>query len=241
MDIQLKDVSFGYGKEYILKNINADIESGDFVALVGSNGTGKSTLIKLILKIKSGYLGSISLLDKDISNGFDYRKIGYVAQKPILAPFPATVTEAVIGGKGDVKKAHDLLNTVGLAGYEKALIGTLSGGQLQKAFIARALYNDPAILILDEPTVGIDHQSTVSICSILSTLNKEHGITILMTTHTLPYIEDYINKVLFLDNCGHATIFNAADMTEEDMCRIYDHPRQFHKGGQVHKDCDCEN
>lgn len=239
MDIQLKDVSFGYGKEYILKNINADIEHGDFVALVGSNGTGKSTMIKLMLKIKSGYLGYISILDKDISTGFDYRKIGYVAQKPVLAPFPATVTEVVTGGKGDKTKAYSLLQKVGLDGHEKDLIGNLSGGQLQKAFIARALYSDPHVLILDEPTVGIDHQSTMSICDILNRLNKDQGITIIMTTHSLPYIESYINKVLFLDNCGHSTLYNSADMTEEDMCRIYDHPRKFHKGGHVHKDCDC--
>lgn len=240
MDIQLKDVSFGYGKEYILKNISADIERGDFVALVGSNGTGKSTLIKLMLKIKTGYLGSISLLGEDIAGKFDYRKVGYVAQKATMTPFPATVYEVITGGKGDKAKVSELLKTVGLEGFEKALIGNLSGGQLQKAFIARALYNEPELLILDEPTVGIDHQSTLSICRILDDLNKNKGITILMTTHTLPYIENYINKVLFLDNCGHATLYPISEMTEEDMCRIYDHPRQFHKGGHVHRDCDCE-
>lgn len=242
MDIQLKDVSFGYGKEYILKNINADIEKGDFVALVGSNGTGKSTLIKLMLKIKTGYLGSISLLDTDISGRFDYRKVGYVAQKPNMNPFPATVYEVITGGRGDKIRTRELLKTVGLEGFEKALIGNLSGGQLQKVFIARALYKNPSLLILDEPTVGIDHKSTLSICKILDDLNKNQGMTILMTTHTLPYIEDYINKVLFLDACGHAALYPVSEMTEEDLCRIYDHPRQLHKGGHAHKDhsCDCE-
>lgn len=239
MDIQLKDVSFGYGKEYILKNINAKINKGDFVALVGSNGTGKSTLIKLMLKIKTGYLGEISLLNEDISCKFDYRQVGYVAQKPTMTPFPATVYEVITGGGGDREKVGELLRTVGLEGFEKTLIGNLSGGQLQKAFIARALYKEPSLLILDEPTVGIDHQSTLAICKILDDLNKKQGMTILMTTHTLPYIEDYINKILFLDNCGHATLYNVKDMSEEDMCRIYDHPRQFHKGGHVHRDCGC--
>lgn len=239
MDIQIKDVSFGYGKECILKNINADIEKGDFVALVGSNGTGKSTLIKLMLKIKTGYTGSISLLGSDISGKFDYRKIGYVAQKPVISHFPATVYEVITGGKGDMSRVKELLKTVNLEGFEKALIGNLSGGQLQKTFIARALYNNPSLLILDEPTVGIDHQSTLSICKILDDLNKKQGMTILMTTHTFPYIESYINKVLFLDSCGHAALYKSSEMTEEDMCRIYDHPRKFHKGGAAHKSCEC--
>lgn len=241
MDICLKDVSFGYGKEYILKEINADVEKGDFVALVGSNGTGKSTLIKLILKIKTGYLGSISILDTDITGKFNYSKIGYVAQKPAMTPFPATVYEVITGGRGDKKKVAELLRTVRLEGYENALIGNLSGGQLQKTFIARALYNDPSILILDEPTVGIDHQSTVAICKILNELNKNKGMTILMTTHTLPYIEEYINKVLFLGNCGHAKMSKVSEMTDEDYCSIYDHPRQFHKGAHVDRGCSCDS
>ena len=237
--IQIKDLYFGYEKENILNGINAKINDGDFVALVGSNGAGKSTLMKLILQINTGYEGSICINGKEVSKAYDYSDVGYVSQKSASfnSQFPATALEVVIGGIGDKKKGIAMLETVGLEGYENHLIGNLSGGQQQKVFIARALLSNPKVLILDEPTVGIDITSAKSICALLDKLNKEKGITILMTTHNLPYIENYINKVLFLDSDGLATMYDANNMTEEDICNIYDHPKQIHS--HSHSGCSC--
>ncbi len=240
--IEINNVNFGYNKTPVLVNVNQKIDQGDFVALVGPNGAGKSTLIKLMLQINTGHTGNISINGRVVNKKFDYSSIGYVAQKSAAfnRSFPATVLEVVMGGTGNKKKALKALETVGMEGIAKSLIGNLSGGQVQRVFIAKALLSQPKILILDEPTVGIDYDSVKHICALLNDLNKNQGITILMTTHNLPNIQNYINKILFLDSCGHTTMYDPHNMTKEDVCKIYDHPMLLHSGGEMHKTCDCD-
>lgn len=188
---EVKNVCFGYTSQAILKDISFNIFKGDFVGLIGANGSGKTTLLKLLLEQLKPTSGEI----KKAKN----LKIGYVEQVTISSDrsFPASVEEIVLLGlykkiglfrfaKASHKKlVSSALKTVGLAGFEKKQINLLSGGQQQKVLIAKTLVENPDILILDEPTTGIDKESEEDFFKLLEHLNKEHGKTIIIVTHSI--------------------------------------------------------
>jgi zinc transport system ATP-binding protein len=183
--IKAENLFFSYTgvKPYTLNGVNLEIKNGEYVSVVGDNGSGKSTLIKLILKLLKPTSGSIAT---------DAHKIGYVPQKNDFAfsGFPITVYEMLDSYRKLMKiksktAVTDALNQVGLTDYSGALIGTLSGGQSQKAFIARALMGNPELLILDEPSTGVDTGSQREIYGIIRRLSKEQGMTIVSVEHNL--------------------------------------------------------
>ncbi|EPY2274360.1 metal ABC transporter ATP-binding protein [Clostridium sporogenes] len=183
--IEINNLWFSYTKKkpYILENINLNIKKGQYVSILGSNGSGKSTLLKLILGFLSPTLGDINLKNS---------KIGYVPQKyeNFNSDFPITVEEVLKCHK-KVLKIKDstaidrALNIVKMAKYRHSLIGNLSGGQRQKIFIARALMGEPELLILDEPSTGIDINSQNEIYKIISHLNSCHNLTVLSVEHNI--------------------------------------------------------
>src|SRR5690625_2475223 len=168
-----------------------------FMGLVGPNGGGKTTLIKIILGLLKPDNGSIYLLDKPVSQFTDWNQIGFVSQKAnaFNKSFPATVYEVVAMGltakigyfkfftKKHRKKIMQAVEQVHLSDYLHENIGNLSGGQQQRVFIARALVSEPALLILDEPTVGIDYQNVEHFYKILHELNHQKNMTLLLVTH----------------------------------------------------------
>lgn len=202
--LEIKNLSFKYSDDLILDDINFDVYKGDYIALIGSNGAGKSTLIKLILNQLNPLFGTISFY---IENGL--KDIGYVPQLSVPASleFPITVTELLSlslypRNKGfkklkdfDIERIENALNLVGMAKYRDRLYTELSGGQRQRVLIAKALVSTPEFLILDEPMTGVDKESKESLFHLLSHINREHNITILMITHDLDEIEDNVNKV----------------------------------------------
>lgn len=183
--IKVEDLKFSYtdSPPYILNGLNIEINDGEYASVLGDNGSGKSTLIKLMLGLLHPTDGKINITDK---------RIGYVAQKSDLfnSQFPITVREALnccrhvlkIKDKGAVENA---LRLVKMENFKDSLIGTLSGGQLQKIFIARALLGNPKLLILDEPSTGIDVKSQREIYSLIKKLNRENGITVISVEHNL--------------------------------------------------------
>ena len=207
--IQLKDVSFGYDGNTVLEKINLDIFEGDYLGIVGPNGCAKSTLLKLILNILKPQEGSIKLFDQEQHHFKDWGTLGYVPQKATSfnSSFPATVEEVVGANlypliglfKPMVKKYRQLiyeaLQVVGMESYGKRLIGNLSGGQQQKVFIARTLVSSPRIILLDEPTVGIDLKSQGEFYQLLEKLNKEMNMTIVMVSHDIGAITEKVNRV----------------------------------------------
>ncbi|MGO1580696.1 MAG: metal ABC transporter ATP-binding protein [Peptoniphilaceae bacterium] len=209
--LKISNLSFGYGKDDIFKNINLEINRGDFVALIGPNGAGKSTLIKLILNQLKARSGSIDLYLDDENS---YKLVGYVPQLGIGSSynFPITVRELVslpiYKNKRGFKKFKENLNTkvsnalaqVNMEDYGDYLYSQLSGGQRQRVLISKALVSNPEFLILDEPTNGIDYETRLSLFNLLSHINKVHNITILMITHELSNIEDHINKLYKLND-----------------------------------------
>lgn len=216
--VNIQDVSFGYNEKLVLKNIRLDIWKGDYLGLVGPNGSAKSTLIKLILGLLKPQKGSIRLFGTDINKFKDWKKIGYIAQNAhaVNTGFPGTVEEIIsanlysqIGLFHPIRKKHKeevdtVLRFVGMDGYKKRLIGNLSGGQQQKVMIARTLISKPEIIFLDEPTVGIDIKSQVEFYDLLQELNENMNMTIIMVSHDIGVITEKVNRIACL---GEGNLF----------------------------------
>lgn len=195
--IQMKDVSFHYtGDVPILENVNICLNSGDYAILTGENGSGKSTFLKLLLGELEPDQGTVEIFGKKIGKAdFKELKIGYVPQNSISGnkDFPATVEEVMMTGlyrpfkkrlsrKACRQKITVALTELGMESFLKRRIGELSGGQQQRVMLARVLAADPGLLILDEPTVGVDSVSLEALAKVLQKKNEE-GLTILMVTH----------------------------------------------------------
>lgn len=215
--IELKNVSFQYENTHALNNISFKVDEGDFLAIIGPNGSGKSTLLKLILGLEKPTGGEIKLFGLP-SNQFRNREwVGYVSQKSnaFNSAFPATVEEVVKSGlvkklgffkqipKDASEKTEEVLKAVGLENLAKRNIGQLSGGQQQRVFIARALIAQPKVLILDEPTVGIDHENVQSFYDMLARLNREQNQTIILVTHDVDTVSNRISHVACLNQTIH--------------------------------------
>lgn len=215
--IECIDVHYHYGQNEVLKDVHFTVEKGDYVGLVGPNGSGKSTLLKIILGIIQPKKGEVKLFGQPLQSFKEWHKIGYVSQKAnsFNSGFPATVFEVVsmglYGKKGlfkrinqqDRKDILEAIEQVGLADFAERNIGKLSGGQQQRAFIARALAAKPSLLILDEPTVGVDTESVEKFYRLLEELHREHQITLLMVTHDIGMMTHHVNKVACLNKHIH--------------------------------------
>lgn len=202
--VKIKDLSFGYGGQNdILKNINLEIESGEFVCIVGENGSGKSTLVKCILGLTNVDKDKIELNERP----------GYLPQiTEIQNHFPATIEEIVLSGtiadniraifykKADKQKAKEVMEKLDLYDIRKKCFYELSGGQKQRVLIARALCSTNKFLILDEPVNGLDPKIVTQIYRILHKLNKDEGITIVMISHDVDRALKYVTKVVELEN-----------------------------------------
>lgn len=210
--IEIEKLKFGYNENLILKDVNLSLEKGDFAVISGENGSGKSTLIKLILGGLKKDEGSIRLFGIDIEDFKNYYKLGYVPQvnDSIKIAFPVTCREYVSlnlykdfnifkklkkSNKEDVENIFTSLNIKNLIDRP---FNKLSGGQAQRVMIARALVANPDLLVLDEPTVGIDQKSKDDFLKLLVHLNTNHGISILMITHEMEILGDYVDKIFRL-------------------------------------------
>ncbi|MEG6615619.1 metal ABC transporter ATP-binding protein [Peptococcaceae bacterium 1198_IL3148] len=218
--IEIQNMTFGYACHNILENINLIVNPGDAVAITGPNGAGKSTLLKLILGLLKPVSGTIKLFGDNNFNGKVLQRIGYVPQRATAfnQGFPTTVYEAVAAGriatrglfrrltKSDYAQTEDALKLVGLYPLKNRLLSTLSGGQQQRVFIARALVATPDLLVLDEPTVGVDVQAQEIIVQLLKRLNVNQGLTLLIVSHEPEVISKIVNRQVCLDkkicHCG---------------------------------------
>ena len=229
--LEVKDLSFSYPDKSILHRLSFDVDAGDFMCIVGTNGTGKSTLLKLILNQLSPLEGEIKLLGTNSEKYKDFASIAYVSQKAtnINRDFPATVEEVVSLGlyskkglfkrntKEDKKLIDSALERVGMLDYKHRQIGYLSGGQQQRVFIAKALISNPRIIFLDEPTTGIDIRAVDSICCLLGDLNKNSGITIVMVTHDISSIIYHSNKIFVLSEDGSGEVMTSEEFNSQSM------------------------
>lgn len=215
--IQIKDLSFSYpSKKDTLKDINLKVKKGSFTCIVGENGSGKSTLLKCILGLNKGYTGEIK----------KETHIGYLPQKSeIQSNFPATIEEVVLSGtisnnvrsifykKEDKEKAKQVMEKLGIYDIRKKCFADLSGGQQQRVLIARALCATKDIIILDEPTNGLDPSIAKQIYELLDRLKKEENITILMVSHDIERALNYADTVIELINGEITFVGNPKDFT----------------------------
>ncbi|PLY06860.1 MAG: ABC transporter [Arcobacter sp.] len=197
--LELKNLSYSYDKTKVLENINLDILDNDFLAIIGPNGGGKSTLLKLIL-------GLLKIKDGKITNHLKKDLLGYVPQNTNLnTDFPITALEVVLMGhkvskkqffgysKEDISCAIDSLKKVSMDEFANSKIGDLSGGQRQRVFIARALCSNPKVMLLDEPTASIDVKGQKDIYELLKELNK--SIAVVVVSHDISVLLNYAKNV----------------------------------------------
>jgi zinc transport system ATP-binding protein len=209
--IEVKDVSFAYDDEPVLKDVSLNVHKGDYLGIIGPNGGGKSTLVKVMLGLLKPQEGSVKLFNTNL---------GYVPQHAVNfdKKFPATVEEVVsmglYGKKGlfnrlrakDKKDVLESLENVGMLNYKDSLIGDLSGGQQQRVFIARALVSRPEILFLDEPTAGVDTKTQENFYELLDNLNNKYDLTLILISHDVEVISHHatefatVNQTLVYSN-----------------------------------------
>lgn len=215
--IEVQNVSFAYNGQDVLTNINLRVHRGDYLALVGGNGSGKTTLIKIIVGLLKPDIGEVKLFGTDIREFKEWSKIGYVPQKATNfdSNFPATVEEVVLMGRyarrgllrsvnaDDRAKAFAALAQVEMGAFKDRLIGDLSGGQQQRVFIARALATEPEILLLDEPTVGVEKDVRDEFYALLKKLNEDMSLTVVLVTHD---VESMAHEAMHIA-CIDQTIF----------------------------------
>ena len=229
--ISVNNLCFEYPDTAVLKNVSFKLNKGDFLGIIGGNGAGKSTLIKLILGLLTPDDGDVKLFGTDYAKARS--RIGYVSQKSssFNTDFPATVGEVVQANlfpkkgifvpysKKDSVHVDSALEQVGMKEYKNKLIGSLSGGQQQRVFIAAALVHKPELLLMDEPTVGIDAASTKEIMEIIKELNR-NGITIIMTNHDTPALLNAANKLLIFCEHGYEEFVTTAELSCERVSDI---------------------
>jgi zinc transport system ATP-binding protein len=247
--IDIKNLTFSYQKDIVLKDINLEVQENDFLAIIGPNGGGKSTLLKLILGLNKIKQGSIKIFNKAVSSS-RLSNIGYVPQNTnINTNFPIKVIDVVLMGHlddaphqhNDIKQKESFwtkyfnigyknsekacalgaLAQVGMQNFANEKIGSLSGGQRQRVMIARALCTHPKILILDEPTASIDVQGQKQIYDLLKILNKT--MTIIVVSHDISVILNYASKVAHINKTltyHDIKQTKSFDTTDQHFCEV---------------------
>ncbi len=211
--LELSGVSFSYGDKAVLEDINLIVNSGDFLGIVGPNGSGKSTLLKIIVGLLRPATGTVKLFGIKRHLFREWTRVGYVPQKVTAFNhgFPATAEEVVMSGltamlgvfkrpgRHERQMVDEAMENTGVSQLRKRIIGELSGGQQQRVFIARALVSRPQMLILDEPTVGVDVEAQGKFYELLAELRREQGITLLMVSHDIGVVTEKVQSVACLN------------------------------------------
>jgi zinc transport system ATP-binding protein len=236
--LEIQRVSVQIDGTEVLEGVSLDVEAGDFVALIGPNGAGKTTLIRAILGRLRPHTGSIRIFGEDVDSFRAWDRLSYIPQHATNfdSRFPASAWE--IGSLGRVKRRGLLrfltdedreavgraLETVGMSGKANRRIGQLSGGERQRVMIARALASEPDVLILDEPTSGVDPGTQAQFYSLLSTLNEARGITILLSTHDLGAVINVVKTVACLNRKLICHVPAPDGVTAERLLETYGSP-----------------
>jgi zinc transport system ATP-binding protein len=210
--LSAEGLSFQYNSLEVLSNISFSINAGDYIGLVGPNGSGKTTLIRIILGLMKPPKGHISLLGVESWKFKEWYKVGYLPQRSLFNPyFPATVKEIVSLGlfskrkfsgglnKPEETMINEAMRLMDVLDIKDKLIGNLSGGQQQRVLVARAIVNEPELLILDEPTTALDPETREKFFHILQEFNQNKKVTIILVTHDIGSIGKYASKLLYLD------------------------------------------
>lgn len=232
--IEIKNVQFAYNRQPVLENINLTIQPGDFTAMIGPNGGGKTTLLKLITGLLKPASGTIRILNQPVEKASHH--IGYVPQDiSVNRTFPISALDVVLMGKlgpvhrwkrnraAEKQEALEALDKLGMADFSQRKIGELSGGQRQRVFIARALVTTPDLLLLDEPTANVDSEGQADLYRLLKELNKE--VTILVVSHEWVVISTFVKSIACVNRQLH--FHNRPEIDSDMMQTMFPHsPRE---------------
>jgi zinc transport system ATP-binding protein len=209
---ELRGISFAYpGGPPVLRDVDLGVEAGEFVAIAGPNGGGKTTLVRVALGLERPTRGTALLFGEPAHQATRRQRIGYLAQRARLGiEAPVTVHELVsaglIAGRGilgrptaaDRKRVDEAIARVGLTAQRRRMVSRLSGGQQQRAFVAKALAAAPELLVLDEPTAGVDVDAQESLAALLGELHRDLGVTILFVSHEFGAVEPLVDRLVLV-------------------------------------------
>jgi zinc transport system ATP-binding protein len=240
--LEVEGVCFSYEKTEVLKDVSFRLKQGEFLGIIGPNGGGKTTLVKLILGLLQPDRGTIKILGMEPNDAS--HRVGYVPQSMDLSrSFPISVMEVAFMGRlsrarigkrytrEDKEKVRQVLEKVGMWQHRNKLIGKLSGGQKQRVFIARALATDPEILFLDEPTASVDPEFQVNLYDILEELNKR--VTIVVITHDIGVVSSYMKSIACVNK--HFIFHEGSHITQEMIDMAYQCPVDLIAHGLPHR------
>ncbi|KIX90886.1 hypothetical protein TP70_05255 [Staphylococcus microti] len=221
--LSIQHVTQLYDNQKGIRDITFDIDSGDFVALVGSNGSGKSTLINTISGVQSYQSGTVTINDTYLPSKHPYSFLGFSPQQQVVDWYLTVLDNVVLGtllagykNKEATHLATEALKIVNLEDKHHLTVDQLSGGQQQRVQIARSIAHNPAFYLLDEPTTGLDTESAESFLSYLSDAVKERDAAAIVSSHDLNLLEKYCNKVLYIDHGALKYYGNMADFIENN-------------------------
>jgi ABC-type Mn2+/Zn2+ transport system ATPase subunit len=233
--IQVEDLWFSYGRRQVLERVSLEVPQGSFTALIGPNGAGKSTLLRLLLGILKPQRGRIAILGQ--RPGQQGQPIGYVPQGIHLPRgFPISVMDVVLMGRfgnlgilrrpgaSDRKKAEEALESAGMGGLRHRRFQDLSGGQQQRVLIARALVSDPCVLILDEPTAGLDPAARARFYGRVCDLQRARGLTLFCASHDVEDVAQHAQTVILLDHTVRASGPPEEVLKSEAVPTVYHFP-----------------
>ena len=230
--IEIRNISFAYGKQAILNNVSFTAQSGECVGILGNNGAGKSTLITCINRIRVPQNGEVVIDGRPVwqmSRSEMARTIAYVAQKNEMSH--ATVFDCVLLGRKpymkwavsqeDIDLCEAVIRRVGLADFQLRCLDELSGGELQKVMLARALVQQPKVLLLDEPTSNLDPRNQYEMMALVQQIAREQGITVLIVIHDLNLALRYCDRFYFLKDGSGYCCGGIETVTEETIQNVY--------------------
>ena len=232
--VQIMNMDAAYQKQVVLTNVSLSINDRDFIGIIGPNGGGKTTLVKVIL-------GLLKPLNGSIEYAIDRSEIGYLPQgNQVDEKFPITVREVIASGlkhglktrrKARVTEKHSIdtvLERVGLESLQSRPIGELSGGELQRTMLARAIISSPRLLVLDEPDTHVDNQFEMELYRLLKILNE--NITILLVSHDIGIISPYIKTIACVNRDLH---YHSSNEINEEQLKVYNCPIEMITHGTV--------
>lgn len=236
--VELKSVSAGYGEELALKDVNFTVYDHDFIGVIGPNGGGKTTLVKIILGLIKPLAGTVSTANEgEQANGF----VGYLPQiSQIDRRFPITVRDVVLSGfmskqshfyrysRQEKERALDLLAQMGVSHLENKTVGELSGGQLQRVFVSRAIISSPRLLILDEPNTYVDNKFESDLYELLRKLNE--SMAIIIVSHDVGTISAYVKTIACVNTYLH---YHESNIITEEQLASYNCPIQIIMHGDL--------
>ncbi|WP_340112167.1 metal ABC transporter ATP-binding protein [Maribellus mangrovi] len=234
--LKIEDLTFGYDKQPVLENVNLEVFEKDFLGVIGPNGGGKTTLLKLILGLVKPNKGKVTF-GSDLQGR--KKSIGYLPQvRHIDRKFPITVMDVVFSGaimhdrrrsKAEIKAAAvQLLHDMGLLELKGKAVGELSGGQMQRVFLCRALISDPKLLILDEPDTFVDNRFEGELYEKLLQLNKE--IAIILVSHDVGTISSHVKTIACVNKNLH---YHPSNQISEEQLAEYNCPIQVITHGEI--------